>query len=432
MALPSGVIAAIVVVVIIAIMLLLGLIYYYRRKQSEDEVCAKLFQKYTSVKYRATERSSMVAEYPEVTANFVRTPVPGQQFTARELAGTSDEGFIIPTTEAELATKPSMYRALDPEDFDPRKYSENFENEGPLPVSSKKPPQIIFTVDFDDECSILKICVLQAKHLKSSASTIDTYCTVTVKPSNIEKKTKVVRSSLNPNFDETFNFSVPKEEINEKTIEISVFAFEATSRDELIGHVHQKISEIDLQHGKIDLWRRIILARPESSEQHEDYGDLLLRLGYLPSAEKLTVVLLKARNLQKVLDGESTKPPDPYIRVAILHDGNLLKKKKTSTKRKTSNPTYNQAINFAVPLDVLPQIEIQLFIVHDSGVKIQRNSRKETIGYLEISQHAKGDEYDHWVDLLSNKPQARWHRLMKEPRDEIADTSIASEQSLAK
>lgn len=66
-------------------------------------------------------------------------------------------------------------------------------------------------------------------------------------------------------------------------------------------------------------------------------------------------------------------------------------------------------------------------------VKIQRNSRKETIGYLEISQHAKGDEYDHWLDLLSNKPQARWHRLVKEPQDETAGNSaIASEQSVAK
>ena len=58
---------------------------------------------------------------------------------------------------------------------------------------------------------------------------------------------------------------------------------------------------------------------------------------------------------------------DPYIRVTISHDGNLLKKKKTSTKKKTGNPTYNQAINFSIPLHVLPQVDIRFDVVHESG-----------------------------------------------------------------
>lgn len=58
---------------------------------------------------------------------------------------------------------------------------------------------------------------------------------------------------------------------------------------------------------------------------------------------------------------------DPYIRVSIFHDGNLLKKKKTSTKKATCSPTYNQAINFAIPLHVLPQVEIHFTVVHETG-----------------------------------------------------------------
>lgn len=48
--------------------------------------------------------------------------------------------------------------------------------------------------------------------------------------------------------------------------QINVFAFEATSRDEIIGYVREKTSDIDLKHGQIDLWRKITLARPTSSE----------------------------------------------------------------------------------------------------------------------------------------------------------------------
>lgn len=44
-------------------------------------------------------------------------------------------------------------------------------------------------------------------------------------------------------------------------------------------------------------------------------------------------------------------------------------------------------------------------------VKAIRGSRKEVIGYLEIGPHSRGDEYDHWKDLMTNKPQARWHHL---------------------
>jgi len=58
---------------------------------------------------------------------------------------------------------------------------------------------------------------------------------------------------------------------------------------------------------------------------------------------------------------------DPYVRVATFHEGGLLKKKKTSTKRQTSNPTYNNVITFIVPPDVLPQVEIQFCVVHESG-----------------------------------------------------------------
>ena len=59
-------------------------------------------------------------------------------------------------------------------------------------------------------------------------------------------------------------------------------------------------------------------------------------------------------------------PTDPYVRVTLVHDGGLLKKKKSSTKKNTSDPTYNQVINFSVPLHLLPQIEIQFDVVHES------------------------------------------------------------------
>ncbi|KAG7230191.1 hypothetical protein INR49_012384, partial [Caranx melampygus] len=37
---------------------------------------------------------------------------------------------------------------------------------------------------------------------------------------------------------------------------------------------------------------------------------------------------------------------DPYVKVSLMCDGRRLKKRKTSTKRNTLNPVYNEAIVF--------------------------------------------------------------------------------------
>lgn len=437
MALGAGLIAGIVIVAIIATLLIIGIIYYIIKKSKEDESCAKLMQKYGSTKHKAGQRSEMVANYPEVTTTFTKSPVGGQNFTAKELQGADETGFVIPIREGGSSLQHSMYRPIDPGNIDPGKYGGGgAEAEGSQTSSGKRPAQVIFTLEYDSEFSILKICLLEARHLRpsSSSDTSDPYCTVAVKPGHAAKQSKVFKNTSDPIFNENFSFEIQKSDLNDKTIELNFFDFDQYSRDELTGSVSQKLSEIELKEGKVDLWRRITLARPDTSETPEIYGDILLRLGYLPSAEKLTVVLLKARNLKCFNEGEELKQPDPYIRVAILHDGQLLKKKKTSTKRKTSNPTYNQAINFAVPLDVLPRVEIQFHIVHDTGVKLQRGSRKETIGYLEIGPHSTGDEYDHWVDLMSKKPQARWHRLKEAVHgvDEQPSTSETATSSSVK
>ena len=50
------------------------------------------------------------------------------------------------------------------------------------------------------------------------------------------------------------------------------------------------------------------------------------------------------------------------------------------------------------------------------------------IGSLEISPHSTGNEKEHWKDLMSNKPQARWHQLVLKPVEENSDTRV--QQSL--
>lgn len=54
---------------------------------------------------------------------------------------------------------------------------------------------------------------------------------------------------------------------------------------------------------------------------------------------------------------------DPYVKVSLMCDGRRLKKRKTSTKRNTLNPVYNEAIVFDVPPENIDQIHLSIAVM---------------------------------------------------------------------
>lgn len=56
-------------------------------------------------------------------------------------------------------------------------------------------------------------------------------------------------------------------------------------------------------------------------------------------------------------------PTDPYVKVSLMCEGRRLKKRKTSTKRNTLNPVYNEAIVFDVPPENIDQISLLIAVM---------------------------------------------------------------------
>lgn len=87
-------------------------------------------------------------------------------------------------------------------------------------------------------------------------------------------------------------------------------------------------------------------------------------LSFLPSAGRLTVSIVRAKNL-RIID-VTRNSTDPYVRVTLRHNGKKLKKKKTAIIRNTINPLFNEALMFDVSRDVLKNSTIEFEVLHDS------------------------------------------------------------------
>uniref|UniRef100_A0A8C6SB31 Synaptotagmin IXb n=1 Tax=Neogobius melanostomus TaxID=47308 RepID=A0A8C6SB31_9GOBI len=249
----------------------------------------------------------------------------------------------------------------------------------------------ILKFDFDLEQLIVKIHKAQDLPAKDFSGTSDPYVKIYLLPDRKNKhQTKVHRKTLNPVFDEVFLFPV--------------YDFDRFSRHDVIGQVVVD-NFVDLE----DFPRETKLCRDIQyvTSDNVDLGELMFSLCYLPTAGRLTITIIKARNLKAM---DITGASDPYVKVSLMCEGRRLKKRKTSTKRNTLNPIYNEAIVFDVPPENIDQISLLIAVMD-----YDRVGHNEVIGVCRVGGEAESLGRDHWNEMLSypRKPVAHWHPLIE-------------------
>ncbi|CAF0843687.1 unnamed protein product [Brachionus calyciflorus] len=269
-----------------------------------------------------------------------------------------------------------------------------------------------FSLDYDFQKQELTVGVLQAQELPAMdmGGTSDPYVKVYIMPDKKKKfETKVHRKTLNPVFNETFIFkNLAYGDISGKTLVFAVYDFDRFSRHDQIGEIHVPLGQVDL--GKvIQEWRDI--QPPAGEKENENkLGDICFSLRYVPTAGKLTVVILEAKNLKKMDVGGLS---DPYVKLSLMMGGKRIKKKKTSIKKCTLNPYYNESFSFEVPYEQIQKVTLIVTVVD-----YDRIGTSDPIGKVVLGCSSQGSELRHWSDMLASprRPIAMWHTL-KDPED---------------
>ncbi|VDP16912.1 unnamed protein product [Soboliphyme baturini] len=263
-----------------------------------------------------------------------------------------------------------------------------------------------FKLDYDFQENQLTVSVIQAEDLPGMdmSGTSDPYVKVYLLPDKKKKfETKVHRKTLNPVFNESFMFKVPFTEITTKTLGFSIYDFDRFSKHDQIGIVLIPLNTVDLGQ-VIEEWRDI-QPPPDDKEAESKLGDICFSLRYVPTAGKLTVVVLEAKSLKKMDVGGLS---DPYVKIVLLQNGKRLKKKKTTIKKCTLNPYYNESFSFEVPFEQIQKVQLLLTVMD-----YDRMGSNEAIGRVLLGCNASGAELRHWMDMLSSprRPIAQWHTL---------------------
>nr|XP_005994494.1 PREDICTED: synaptotagmin-5 [Latimeria chalumnae] len=286
---------------------------------------------------------------------------------------------------------------LDPSLLEGRKNGKEEEKLGKLQYS----------LDYDFQNGQLIVGLIQAADLPALdiGGTSDPYVKVYLLPDKKKKfETKVHRKTLNPSFNESFTFKIPYAELGGKTLVMAVYDFDRFSKHDAIGEIQIPMNTVDLAH-VIEEWRDLQSAE---KEEQEKLGDICFSLRYVPTAGKLTVIILEAKNLKKMDVGGLS---DPYVKIHLMQNGKRLKKKKTTIKKNTLNPYYNESFSFEVPFEQIQKVQVVVTVLD-----YDKLGKNDPIGKVFVGCNATGTELRHWSDMLANprRPIAQWHTLQPE------------------
>ncbi|CAH1250347.1 synaptotagmin-7-like isoform X2 [Branchiostoma lanceolatum] len=279
-------------------------------------------------------------------------------------------------------------------------------NEDAVSEPSANLGRIQFSMSYDFDTMTLVLHIKRAVELpaKDFSGTSDPFVKICLLPDKKNKmETKVKRRNLNPHWNETFQFEgFPYDKLQHRVLYLQVFDYDRFSRNDPIGEVHLPLCEVDLTESPT-FWKDL---RP-CPNSNDNLGELLVSLCYQPTAQRITIVVMKARHL-KAMDITGTS--DPYVKIWLVYREKKIEKKKTSCKKRCLNPVFNESFIFDIPMDKMKETSFIISVMDKDTLK-----KNDVIGKVCLAPRSGPLETKHWKEMISKprQPVAMWHGLKK-------------------
>ncbi|XP_049298664.1 synaptotagmin-B [Anopheles funestus] len=243
----------------------------------------------------------------------------------------------------------------------------------------------------------LLVHLVEAQDLTPAGDTgfRDPYVKMFLEPDDEQRtqQTAVHRTETHPYFDQQLSFPLKPRNLVKSNFVLQLLDYDRFSHDEVIGEIRFLLNTLDLSG--CELWGDLIAVRKPS----DSTAELLISLSYLPQAERLTVVVMKAKNL--------SISHEPFVKLYLLVNDKRTKKRKTSAIRALdpTNPIWNEAFTFELPSSQLQDAGVELFVTSNEA-------EGQDLG-CGVGLREGGSGTLHWQDLMQNnrKPIAMWHVL---------------------
>ncbi|XP_024944754.1 synaptotagmin-5 isoform X2 [Cephus cinctus] len=242
-------------------------------------------------------------------------------------------------------------------------------------------------------------------------------------------RTRGVRHTASPIYRETFVVAdVKPHEVKEWTLEIIAY-----DHDRYANHTELCALRVPLKEvKKLFQSPEIHLLNYQMKQSYQEFGNILLGISYLPTAERLTINIMRLCNLKFQPAVANLSKFNPYVRVLMLNGktGRKMKKKKTKFLKATAQPEYNEVLTFDLTHNQLDHVQFLVILCskvildespncdHPSDSEESVNSYKKSqdifIGKVALGKGVRGPtERMHWFSVLQNprKIVSSWHTL---------------------
>ncbi|XP_062869897.1 synaptotagmin-like protein 2 [Trichomycterus rosablanca] len=92
-------------------------------------------------------------------------------------------------------------------------------------------------------------------------------------------------------------------------------------------------------------------------------GTIQFAINYVPKLGELQIFVVQCRDLAAVEPKRNRS--DPYVKCYLLPDKTKLSKRKTSVKKKTLNPIYNEILRYKIPMESLKVNTLNVSVWHN-------------------------------------------------------------------